>query len=36
MRCARAVKRGFFLLDEELQLLAGHYTPTLYETSDVK
>jgi len=31
MRCARAVRRGFFPLDEELQLLAGHYTPTLYE-----
>ena len=31
MRCAHAVKRGFFPLDEELQLLAGHYTPTLYE-----
>jgi hypothetical protein len=25
------VRRGFFPLDEELQLLAGHYTPTLYE-----
>ena len=31
MGCARAVRRGFFPLDEELQLLAGHYTPTLYE-----
>ena len=31
MRCARAVRRGFFPLDEELQLLAGHYTPTVYE-----
>ncbi len=31
MRCAHAVRRGFFPLDEELQLLAGHYTPTLYE-----
>jgi len=31
MRCARAVRRGFFPLDEELQLLAGQYTPTLYE-----
>jgi len=31
MRCVRAVRRGFFPLDEELQLLAGHYTPTLYE-----
>ncbi len=31
MRCARAVRRGIFPLDEELQLLAGHYTPTLYE-----
>jgi hypothetical protein len=25
------VRRGFFPLDEELQLLAGHYTPTVYE-----
>jgi hypothetical protein len=31
MRCARTVRRGFSPLDEELQLLAGHYTPTLYE-----
>lgn len=31
MGCVRAVRRGFFPLDEELQLLAGHYTPTLYE-----
>lgn len=31
MPCVRAVRRGFFPLDEELQLLAGHYTPTLYE-----
>lgn len=31
MRCVRAARRGFFPLDEELQLLAGHYTPTLYE-----
>ena len=31
MRCTRAVRRGFFPLDEELELLAGHYTPTLYE-----
>jgi len=31
MRCALAVKRGFFPLDEELQLLAGQYTPTVYE-----
>ena len=31
MRSVRAVKRGFFPLDEELQLLAGHYTPTVYE-----
>lgn len=25
------MRRGFFPLDEELQLVAGHYTPTLYE-----
>ncbi len=31
MRCARAVRRGFFPLDDELQLLAGHYTPSVYE-----
>src|SRR5574337_1937762 len=31
MACVRAVRRGFFPLDEELQLVAGHYTPTLYE-----
>ena len=31
MRSVRAVRRGFFPLDEELQLLAGHYTPTVYE-----
>jgi len=31
MRCALAVRRGFFPLDEELQLLAGQYTPTVYE-----
>jgi hypothetical protein len=31
MECVRAARRGFFPLDEELQLLAGHYTPTLYE-----
>jgi hypothetical protein len=31
MACVRAARRGFFPLDEELQLLAGHYTPTLYE-----
>jgi len=31
MPSVRAARRGFFPLDEELQLLAGHYTPTLYE-----
>lgn len=31
MRYVRAVRRGFFPLDEELQLLTGHYTPSLYE-----
>jgi hypothetical protein len=31
MECAPSVRRGFFPLDEELQLLAGHFTPSLYE-----
>ena len=29
--CAPSVRRGFFPLDEELQLLAGHFTPSVYE-----
>jgi len=31
MEYAPSVKRGFFPLDEELQLLAGHFTPSVYE-----
>jgi hypothetical protein len=31
MECAPSVRRGFFPLDEELQLLAGHFTPSVYE-----
>jgi hypothetical protein len=31
MECAPSVKWGFFPLDEELQLLAGHFTPSVYE-----
>jgi hypothetical protein len=31
MACAPSVRRGFFPLDEELQLLAGHFTPSVYE-----
>jgi len=31
MVCAPRVRRGFFPLDEELQLLAGHFTPSVYE-----
>jgi len=31
MVCAPSVRRGFFPLDEELQLLAGHFTPSVYE-----
>ncbi len=31
MECAPSVGRGFFPLDEELDLLAGHFTPSLYE-----
>jgi len=31
MECAPSVWRGFFPLDEELQLLAGHFTPSVYE-----
>jgi hypothetical protein len=31
MGCARCVRRGFFPLDEELALLAGHFTPSVYE-----
>jgi hypothetical protein len=31
MPSVRVARRGFFPLDEDLQLLAGHYTPTLYE-----
>jgi hypothetical protein len=31
MRCVPGVRRGFFPLDEELQLLAGHLTPSLQE-----
>jgi hypothetical protein len=31
MVCAPSVRRGFFPLDEELELLAGHFTPSVYE-----
>jgi len=31
MECAPSVTGGFFPLDEELQLLAGHFTPSVYE-----
>lgn len=31
MVSAPSVTRGFFPLDEELELLAGHFTPTVYE-----
>jgi hypothetical protein len=31
MVCAPSVKRGFFPLDEELELVAGHFTPRVYE-----
>jgi hypothetical protein len=31
MACAPSVNWGFFPLDEELQLLAGHFTPSVYE-----
>src|SRR3989304_487446 len=31
MPSAPSVKRGFFPLDEELQLWAGHFTPSVYE-----
>jgi hypothetical protein len=29
--CAPSVRRGFFPLDEELELWAGHFTPSVYE-----
>jgi hypothetical protein len=31
MPSALSVRRGFFPLDEELQLMAGHFTPSVYE-----
>src|SRR3989442_15682682 len=31
MRCAPAARRGFSPLDEELELLPGHLTPSLVE-----
>ena len=31
MVCAPCVRRGFFPLDEELGLVAGHFTPSVYE-----
>ena len=32
MPCAPSARRGFFPLDEELQLLPGHLTPSLEES----